>query len=57
MFFHCSSPSHQEIILIDSVIKKCIIMNLSEHVGLVFVSKFPNFKELTDVLEAYDVVI
>lgn len=41
VFLHCFSPSHQEITLIDNIIEKCIIMNLSEHLGLVFVSKFP----------------
>ena len=45
VFLHCSSPSHQEITLIDNIIEKCIIMDLSKHLGLIFVSKFPNFIE------------
>ena len=40
------SLSQQEITSIDNIVEKCIIMNLTTHLGLVFVSQFPNFIEM-----------
>ena len=39
-------PSQKEIIPIDNVIDKCILMDMTKSLGLVFVSHFPNHIEL-----------
>lgn len=42
--FLCSTVQ-QEIIPCDSVTQKCIVMDLTPELGLVFISQFPNSLE------------
>ena len=40
------SSSCQVVILVEDIVDKCVIMNLAEQMGLMFISQFPNYAEL-----------
>ena len=45
--YYCPcSISLLEMITCDAIVEKCIVMNLSAELGMVFVSHFPNVLEV-----------
>lgn len=44
--FPCSAhASLPELVVCDAIVEKCIVMDLSVELGIVFVSHFPNVME------------